>query len=191
MCACTVYTVCISMRGSNPRPLRRSGPRRSVETRDLLVWLRRDSLLDLLAKGRLNWVGHSRNSEWIRMLHHRSGNQSFCPVNDLGSQSIYIIRYPTCAGTFRIPGVANPVESTLAGAASSVSFEAGLIEDVRPLEGTFSLRADRSRLRVETETLVGLGVRLLASNCFSARQLLDTSSFCCGGGRSRALRRIV
>jgi hypothetical protein len=47
------------------------------------------------------------------MFHHRSGNQSFCPVNDLGSQSIYIIRYPTCGGTFRIPGVTNPVESTL------------------------------------------------------------------------------
>ena len=66
-----------------------------------------------MTKGRLNWVGHSRNSERIRMFHHRSGNQSFCPVNDLGSQSIYIIRYPTCAGTFRIPGVTNPVESTL------------------------------------------------------------------------------
>ena len=33
-------------------------------------------------KGRLNWVGHSRNSEWIRMFHHGSGNQSNTPVNN-------------------------------------------------------------------------------------------------------------
>eukprot|EP01043_Picozoa_sp_COSAG02_P030277 COSAG02_NODE_1925_length_10344_cov_49.023231_7_plen_123_part_00 len=61
----------------------------------------------------LNWVGHSRNSEWIRMIHHRSGHQSNTPVNNFGPHSFYIILYPTWDGTFRIPGVTNPVESTL------------------------------------------------------------------------------
>eukprot|EP01043_Picozoa_sp_COSAG02_P016844 COSAG02_NODE_750_length_17669_cov_242.395595_1_plen_85_part_00 len=48
------------------------------------------------------------------MFHHRSGHQSNTPVNNFGPQSFYIILYPTCDGTFRIPGVTNPVESTLA-----------------------------------------------------------------------------
>ena len=38
--------------------------------------------MHVATKGRLNWVGQSRNSEWIRMFHHRSGNQSNTPVNN-------------------------------------------------------------------------------------------------------------
>ena len=113
-------------------------------------------------------------------------------LGEIFSISIFVRRSFSQLEKRQLPCPALPrVQRVITGTASSVSFEAGLIEDVRPLEGTFSLRADRSRLRVETETLVGLGVRLLASNCFSARQLLDRSSFCCGGGRSRAFRRIV
>jgi hypothetical protein len=63
-------------------------------------------------KGRLNWVGHSQSSEWIRMIHHRSGHRSNTPVNNFGPHSFYTILYPTCDGTVRIPGVTNPVEST-------------------------------------------------------------------------------
>ena len=51
-------------------------------------------------KGRLSWVGHSRNSGWIRMLDHWSGHQSNTPVNNFAPQSFYIILYPTQAPTF-------------------------------------------------------------------------------------------
>ena len=56
-------------------------------------------------------------------IHHRSGHQSNTPLNNFGPQSFYIILYPTCDGTFRIPGVTNPVESTLGSSLESLGRE--------------------------------------------------------------------